>query len=299
METRRQKRWTGQFTLCQCTTNSDLHRLVAAEHCLINHDNFLSLAEDAIDNPVYQETEMSENDPSPVRGIKYTPITSTEMTTNGLIHSTERSLADDNPLYASSALEKILNPGESDATNTTSTTKPEIHQTNGRAAANGHAQSNGTNIQKNIAISTLRGSSSLEHILMTTNISSVTSQKGSRPPALPMKSRERMTHRRNSLPHGTPQEAVTSFLVASQSLDNLLQHNTKELDPYGEYGDRTIQRVASKNVVSETAEGVGKEEDLDSGRSEQIFDNPDYEFVDISGSGSGTDHPTDLDYEEI
>ena len=241
-----------------------------------------------------------------MRGVKYTP-----MANNGRaaedgqvnINMLTRSLDDDNPLYASSALERILSPKDADGTrNANGILQEELTQ----GMRNGHAQSNiAASPQHNIAkIATLRESASLEHILMSADIRDLSKQskpQSSRPPPVPMKPKiQLLTHRNStgSLPraHRTTQEAMTSFLVASQSLDNLLGKpaNANLLNPYGDYGDKTLQRVASRNSVNEAgAEGNGK-----IAKNDQIFDNPDYEFM-SADDGLESEQPKDIDYEEI
>ena len=242
-----------------------------------------------------------------MRGVKYTP-----MANNGgaaedgqvNINMLTRSLDDDNPLYASSALERILSPRDADGTK-----NGILQEELTRRMGNGHAQSNigvtAASPQHNIAkIATLRESASLEHILMSADVRDLTKQskpQSSGPPPVPMKPKiQLLTHHNStgSLPraHGTIQEAMTSFLVASQSLDNLLGKpaNANLLNPYGDYSDKTLQRVASRNSVNEVgAEGNGK-----IAKNDQIFDNPDYEFV-SADDGMESDQPKDIDYEEV
>ena len=260
---------------------------------------------------MYEETEMdsSQNAVPPVRGVKYTPTTNGETAGNGQVNLNfmTQSLDDDNPLYASSALEKILSPRESNGTrNANGILQEELT----RGMANGHAQSNGghgmtASPQHNIAkIATLRESSSLEHILLTADVRDLTNQNKARPsgpPPVPLKPKIQLPSHRNSIgslprAHRTTQEAMTSFLTTSQSLDNLLKPNPNSnfLNPYGEYGDKTLQRVASGNSVNEVGpEGNGK-----TAKNNHMFDNPDYEFVDHDNSKE-SDQPKDIDYEEI
>ena len=244
-----------------------------------------------------------------MRGVKYTPTTNNGgVVEDGQVNISmlTRSLDDDNPLYASSALEKILSPRDTDGTrNANGILQEELTQ----GMRNGHAQSNtgatAASPQHNIAkINTLRESASLEHILMSADVRDLTKQskpQSSGPPPIPMKPKIQLPTHRNStgsLPraHRMTQEAMTSFLMASQSLDNLLGKpaNANLLNPYGDYGDKTLQRVASQNSVNEAdAESNGRV-----AKNDQIFDNPDYEFV-SADDGMDLDQPKDIDYEEI
>ena len=259
---------------------------------------------------MYEQTEADSSGQyagSPVRGVKYTPMNNNGGAAGNRqvnINMLTRSLDDDNPLYASSALEKILSPRDTDGTrNANGILQEELM----RGMGNGHTQSNSgvtTSPQHNIAkIATLRESASLEHILMSADVRDLTKQskpKSSEPPPVPMKPKIQLPTYRNSIgslprAHGTAQEAMTSFLMASQSLDNLLNKPKDNfLYPYGDYGDKTLQRVASANSMNEAgAEGNGK-----TAKNDQImFDNPDYEFVNRNGVES--DQPKDIDYEEI
>ena len=140
---------------------------------------------------------------------------------------------------------------------------------------------------------------------MSANVRDLTKQskpQSSGPPPVPMKPKIQLPTHRNStgsLPraHGTTQEATTSFLMASQSLDNLLgKPNDNFLNPYGDYGDKTLQRVASANSMNE-AGAVGNRKIA---KNDQMFDNPDYECVNPDdGMESEPDQPKDIDYEEI
>ena len=201
---------------------------------------------------------------------------------------------EDNPLYASSALEKILNPGESNGTRNKNVVPRKPPSENGRIAANGHAQLNGKAVkQLNYpAIGTLRESSSLENVLMTVD---VTSPKELQPPT----KKEERTKKRNSLPDDTTPKGTSTThtasgqaaqLMASQSVDNLLGPGGAGnfLNPYGEYSDRTLQRAVSGNSFN------AEDEDED---SERVFDNPDYEVV--LNESINSDKPIDDDYEQI
>ena len=265
---------------------------------------------DAISNPVYEQTEMDSSQnagapASPVKGVKYTPTTNNGgAAENGQVNLNvfTQSLDDDNPLYASSALEKILSP--KDTRNANGILQEELT----RGMGNGYTQSNvraaaaASPQHLNVAkIATLRESGSLEHILLSANVKDLTKQskpQSSGPPPIPMKPKIQLPTHHNStgsLPrsHGT---AMTSFLVASQSLDNLLGKPAEAnlLNPYGDYGDKTLQRVASGNSMNE----AGAEGNEKMAKEDQIFDNPDYEFV-SADDGMESDQPKDIDYEEI
>jgi hypothetical protein len=180
---------------------------------------------------------------------------------------------------------------------------------------NGHAQSNvgvaaiAAGPQNNIAkIATLRESGSLEHILMSADVRDLTKpskpqSSGGRPPPVPKKPKIHLPTHRNStgsLPRAhmaTQDIATTSFLVASQSLDNLFgkPENANLLNPYGEYGDKTLQRVVSGHSMNEAGEECSGKTTKD----DQMFDNPDYECVNIDDDGMESDQPKDIDYEEI
>ena len=252
----------------------------------------------------------------PVRGVKYTPITNNggaaenghggQVNLNMLTHS----LDDDNPLYASSALERILSPRDGGGTrNANGILQEEL----ARGMGNGHAQSNAgaaaaAGPQNNFAkIATLRESASLEHVLMSADVRDLTKSSkpqssDSRPPPIPMKPKIKLPTRHNSigsLPRGrgtTHDVTMTSFLVASQSLDNLLgkPENANFLNPYGDYGDKTLQRVVSGHSMNE----VGEESNGKIVQDDQMFDNPDYECVTID-DGMESEQPKDIDYEDI
>lgn len=261
---------------------------------------------------MYEQTELdsSQQATAPVRGVKYTPTTNSGGAAESgqvNLNMLTQSLDDDNPLYASSALERILSPRDADGTrNANGILQEELT----RGMGNGHAQSNvgaaaASAQHSNIAkIATLRESASLEHILMSPDVRDLTKQskpQSSGPPPVPMKPKILLPTHHNStgsLPraHRTTQ-AMTSFLVASQSLDNLLDKpaNANLLNPYGDYGDKTLQRVASGNSMDEAGAEGG---DGKSTKGGQMFDNPDYEFVSADG-GMESDQPKDIDYEEI
>lgn len=269
------------------------------------------MTEGAIENPVYEETdiETSRNESytahaPPVRGVRYTQAHD-KPAANGHVHleGSAQLVDDDNPLYASSALEKILNPWEGN--NGTRNKEMALRRpppVNVRRE-NGHAQTNGGVTAANHhqqKIATLRESGSLEQILLTAEIADVDdigSPKQHQSPSIVLPSdiqKEQQTQKRNSLPSDPQQGASSSLLVASQSVDNLLQPNGKLLNPYGEYSDQTLQRAISGNSFSEEqAAGNGETSGVKEG---QVFDNPDYEFVEVNNE---TDKPIDGDYEEI
>ena len=253
-----------------------------------------------------------------MRGVKYTPITNSsgaaenghgrQVNLNMLTHS----LDDDNPLYASSALERILSPRDVGGTrNANGILQEEL----ARGMGNGHAQSNAgaaaaaAGPQNNSAkIATLRESASLEHILMSADIRDLTKpskphdHSSGGPPPIPMKPKIQLPTHHNStgsLPRAhraTQDVATTSFLVASQSLDNLLGKpaNANLLNPYGDYGDKTLQRVVSGHSMND----VGEESNGKTVKDDQMFDNPDYEFVNVD-DGMELEQPKDIDYEDI
>lgn len=233
--------------------------------------------------------EANWNNVSPIRGIKYTPV-GTQAVANGHSHQVVQTKDDDNPLYASSALEKILNPGESDATRYTNVLHKEPpHNVNGNTTG-----SSGMNPHVSPAIGTLRSEPSvLERVLMADVNTSANgaAQKVIPPsaPPIPIKPRKEQPYKHNSLrlPNKDSKEAANSHLVAS--VENLIRPNSNFLNPYGEYGDQTLQRAISSNSFSEaTGEKVTTPQ-----RDPKLFDNPDYEFVTVN---SGTLHKSnDLD----
>lgn len=253
------------------------------------------LAEDAIENPVYEENdvEVNRNNASPVRGIKYTPV-GTQPVANGHSHPVVQNVDDDNPLYASSALERILNPGESDAMRHTNGWHKEPPLINGNTPG-----SSGMNPHITPAIGTLRSEPGALERVLTADVNTPANGASQKvilpsPPAIPVKPRKEQPHKRNSLclPNEGSKEVATSHLMASQSIENLLRPNANFLNPYGEYGDQTLQRAISGTFSEATGEKV-----IAPQRDSKLFDNPDYEFVDVNSSNH--DKSSDLDYEEI
>ena len=235
-------------------------------------------SDDAIENPVYEDTDIGTpqtNGQTPVEGVRYTPIKDVA-TSNGHAHLATANVDDDNPLYASSALEKILNPGEGE------------HM--------GKGNSNGVILRGNQqipipTIGTLRESSSLENILR--NADSAVEPPSPKPNGR-RKEPVKKPYKLNSLPREGQQVAAKSSLAASQSLDNLLKPSNA-LNPYGEYSDQTLQRAVSGNTFSETASG----ENTSPNKDTKVFDNPDYEFVAVDSSQSDQPQPVDLDYDTV
>ena len=263
---------------------------------------------------MYEKSEMSASHSaaSPVNGVKYTlTINDGGAAENGQVNlniSMTQSLDDDNPLYASSALEKILSPRESNgARNANGILQEELTH----RVANGHTRSSSEvsaiPLHSIAKISTLHESRGLEHILVTADIKDPTQnpnvpQQSSGPPPVPMKpKRQPLTHQKSSdcLSHtdgSVPVElAMTSSLAASQSLDNLLKSSGGHLNPYGEYSDKTLQRVISGHSMDEAgAEGNG----MMTKNDQSMFDSPEYESVRVE-VGKGSKRPMDIDYEEI